>query len=211
KIEYTKKIFNRIFPESSPFHRSLKIATDEQIKESIFLHDKSKEEIEKYLISKGERSDNIDIVISQRERLFETFEQLNEKIKNAFYPFINFNNEGRFKMKIFSMSDSYNISSQWAKYGNDNKGFCIEYDFTKVKNKEILDEIYKVIYSKERVPFPYHIFFEMIFSGENKKEELINAWKQQLLTKDISWEPESEWRLVLDQMDNKLDLDIVSA
>lgn len=144
-----------------------------------------------------------------------------EDLKKPLSSIVNFNNESRKDMYVFSMTEDYDSDTMWAYYANSNRGFCIEYDYNKVKNlsldkKKLLISIYKVIYRKQ---FEEHSFVDMMqyFMGGKKDTELLKKANMQTLTHMITkldkWQEEKEWRIFLCNLDenNKVFADIVSG
>ena len=52
-----------------------------------------------------------------------------DNVKKMALPFVYLNENLRKNTTIYCVAERYDIDSMWAYYGNDNKGFCIEYDF----------------------------------------------------------------------------------
>ena len=100
------------------------------------------------------------------------------------------------KYAIFSTSKRYDIPSMWSYYANENKGICIEYNFSKMRNlsqKHILEVDYspgnKILPSIEEFPNlmnNFHVFLKKMWA-----------------TKDISWNIEEEVRFIFEKMDEK--------
>ena len=123
------------------------------------------------------------------------------------------------RLHVFSMSDSYDLDNMWGYYADSGKGFCIEYDFSKMlalddDSKKILLNTYKVQYSKSPKLFDIEAYAEVAFF-ENLSvymyKRLISSILSQTVTKDITWEHENEWRIVLGNIDPKVFIDIVSG
>ena len=148
-------------------------------------------------------------------------EKHSDILKEALSKIVNFNTESKKDIYVFSMTEDYDSDTMWAYYANSNKGFCIEYDYNKIKNlsfdtKRVLISIYKVIYMER---FEEHSFVDMIrfFMGGKKDIELFKKANRELLehtiTKLSKWKEEKEWRLFLCNLDenNKIFADIVSG
>ena len=144
-----------------------------------------------------------------------------ENLKKPLSALINFNNESRKDIYIFSMSEDYDSDTMWAYYANSNKGFCIEYDYDKVKDlpfdkKKLLISLYKVVYKDN---FDEYSFSDMLqyYLGGKKDDELLKRANMQTLTAMITklsrWKEEKEWRIFLFNLDekNKIFADIVSG
>ena len=144
-----------------------------------------------------------------------------EDLKKPLSALINFNNESRKDIYIFSMSEAYDSDTMWAYYANSNKGFCIEYDYDKVKDlpfdkKKLLISLYKVVYKDN---FDEYSFSDMLqyYLGGKKDDKLLKRANMQTLTCMITklsrWKEEKEWRIFLFNLDekNKIFADIVSG
>ena len=85
----------------------------------------------------------------------------------------------------------------WSHYADGHKGFCIEYDFSKECEaiKDIL--VLPVVYSKERIKFPWNVAFADDQNNPKVKLEGAYATMLSLLTKDEVWKYENEWRVIV--------------
>ena len=145
-------------------------------------------------------------------------EQQNElAIRNSIRNFYDQTKKLRNGNQICSLTTSYKKDSMWAYYCN-NKGICLEYDFTKIhehKLKKVFINTQRVRYGRKK-KFSY---VEIMKSKlENNPETSIKADKmilEQLLTKDKSWLTEEEWRVIAHVRGNEIGIkvpaDIVSA
>ena len=123
------------------------------------------------------------------------------------------------RLHVFSMSDSYDLDNMWGYYADSGKGFCIEYDFSKMlalddDSKKILLNTYKVQYSKSPKLFDIEAYAEVAFF-ENLSvymyKRLISSILSQTVTKDETWDRENEWRVVIGDIEPKVFIDIVSG
>ena len=159
------------------------------------------------------------------DQLFELanneIEKHAENLKNPLSSLVNFNNESRKDIYVFSMTEDYDSDTMWAYYANSNRGFCIEYDYNKVKNlpldkKKLLISIYEVVYKSQFVEYSF-VDMMRYFMGGKKDIELLKKANMQTLTRMITkldkWKEEKEWRVFLCNLDddNKLFTDIVSG
>ncbi len=80
--------------------------------------------------------------------------------------------------RVACLGESYLNRLMWSHYAVNHTGICIEYDFSKVDNMDVLP----VCYSNERPQIPQDI---------SDRERVFRV----LLTKDSVWEYEDEWRL----------------
>ena len=125
----------------------------------------------------------------------------------------------RNSVHIFSMSESYDLDNMWGYYSDSGKGFCIEYDFNKINNlsddcKKLLLKTYKVSYSSSHKCFDIEAFVEFYFFKNYNPvicNRLMSSRLAQIISKDITWEHEREWRVVLENIESKVFIDIVSG
>lgn len=86
----------------------------------------------------------------------------------------------------------------WSHYANKHTGFCVEYDFSKLKSVEAKLMLFPVIYSKKRPILPMELFdFSdlnnvKLAEGDLPIPEIVEA----MLTKSEIWNYEEEWRIV---------------
>lgn len=86
----------------------------------------------------------------------------------------------------------------WSHYANKHTGFCVEYDFSKLKSLEAKLMLFPVIYSKKRPMLPMELFDFSDLSNVKLRDgnlpipEIVEA----LLTKSDIWQYEEEWRVV---------------
>lgn len=134
--------------------------------------------------------------------------------------FKNINLDIRNRQKMFCVAESYDIESMWAYYGDESRGFCIEYDFNKGKGlsktfKSVLLLMCKVKYANRRKRFTFiNMIDELVRHGGQDKEATARINKQifeQITLKNKAWQHEKEWRLIVDTKMQKLPVDIVSA
>ena len=125
-------------------------------------------------------------------------------------------NDYRDDLRIFCMCERYDLDNMWAYY-SENKGFVIEYDFNKLLNQDIsiikkCISMYKVNYADDYEQYDlYESFADTLECKDrhnySKGKDIIN----QLTRKNSCWSNEKEWRIILANVDNKLDADLVSA
>jgi hypothetical protein len=123
------------------------------------------------------------------------------------------------RLHVFSMSDSYDLDNMWGYYSDSGKGFCIEYDFGKIldlpdDSKKVLLNTYKVQYSKSPKMFDIEAYVEANFfdnTSADMYKRLTSSIVSQIITKDITWEHENEWRIVLGNIEPRVFIDIVSG
>ena len=91
-------------------------------------------------------------------------------------------NIARFKMGIYSMTETPSSNLMWAHYADEHKGYCLEFDVTEPDS--IFIEAQQVRYSKFR---PEINFFD---ASDTKHFNLT------FLTKSEEWDYEKEWRII---------------
>lgn len=120
------------------------------------------------------------------------------------------------KFAITCFSTTPDNILMWSHYANKHRGFCVEYDLSKIKIKDILLFLHPIKYSEKRPVIPMTIFdfsdLHNIKISNNKKKAIADIFIA-LLTKCKIWEYENEWRIIYPQtkLDNlKLNEDIVT-
>jgi hypothetical protein len=93
---------------------------------------------------------------------------------------------------VGSLCTDYINPLMWAHYADSHKGFCVEYDFSNVKEDDLLP--LPVTYSKQIVKMPWK--YCMLPDG-TKSPEFSSRLIQAVLTKHDVWKYENEWRILL--------------
>ena len=123
--------------------------------------------------------------VIQMERTFYTFEKtLKEKITNSFF--------------VGCLAENYKNRLMWSHYADSHKGFCIEYDYSNYKCKDIIP--FPVCYSENLVMIPWKYVINQ------NKENMHKATKEMmraLFTKDAIWSYENEWRILIPQSEEQ--------
>lgn len=191
---------------------ALKLLPKEQIKYmiSLFKHNDN-EVIKNAIIAQGGTEYHSDVLFMQLSKINDIFESKETELTDALLPILDFNRTYRDKLKIFSLSERFDVSSMWGLYADNNRGFCIEYDFSKVTDKDILKNLRQVKYIDERTALSYKDLFIGSLLSQDPKTNMTELLEEQILTKDASWSAEREWRIVMTNVPNKLYIDIVSA
>lgn len=101
------------------------------------------------------------------------------------------------QFRVGCLSTTCKNHLMWSHYAAGHKGFCIEYDFSKGFDTKAPYMILPVIYSKERVKFPWRV--ALAENPEDSEIKLEGAYCKifTLLSKDSVWEYEKEWRIIL--------------
>jgi len=123
------------------------------------------------------------------------------------------------RFHVFSTSESYDLGNMWGYYADAGKGFCIEYDFAKAKTMgsnamRYLLNTFKVKYSDVPRQMPMDLLAEsMFFRPDDRflKEQITRSLLECVLSKDLCWEHEKEWRIVIGDIECKVPIDIVSS
>lgn len=120
--------------------------------------------------------------IDEANEIIDKFDkELNEWANNIF--------------RVGCLGTDYKNKLMWSHYANSHTGFCIEYDFNNIKWENLLVYPLPVLYSKERPLIPYYIWGGKDI--EKAKKDLMIG----LLTKDIVWSYENEWRFIISKQD----------
>lgn len=121
---------------------------------------------------------------------------------------------------VFSMTEDYDSDAMWGLYANSNRGFCIEYDFRRAKELSIAIKrklccLFQIMYLKEIKEFSFEKldrYFFSEFQDTALYAEINQEILSHLLSKEIIWKNEKEWRLLLFELkDNRLYADLVSG
>lgn len=210
EFEILVELLERYIPNKD-IKEYLKMLPKDTYIEMISIIKNSDDEKRKYLVSKGETTENIN-------KFFELFNLVNqslikkqEDIEVKIQPIIDFNNSLRKKLKIFSMSESHDIPSMWGTYADGNEGFCIEYDFNESTDKYLMDNLRKVKYFEKREALSSIDIFKGLIFNSHPAEDISKIFEDQLLMKDRSWQHEKEWRVVLGNCENKYYADLVTS
>ena len=137
-------------------------------------------------------------------------------------------------MKFCSLSETVTSASMWGQYSDNERGFCIEYDFRDSGNTyftpegtEVTTSLYPMIYREERYKVPtvfinylmqYRQYFENAVnsgsyaSAEDIRSHLDNSLKcpdnlmstKIALYKSLEWQYEKEWRVFCNAVDDVL-------
>lgn len=152
--------------------------------------------------------------IAEREKN-EFLKKLIPLLKDFFYEYVNVNKNIQKKCLAYCFADSHVNNGMWTYYSDSNKGYCIEYDLNKalclsIEEKRKIINIFKVVYGeKERLSM-----LELIETQRKNGDlsfDIRQKYLEQLLTKEKTYQAESEWRLVLIGVDQKLYIDLVDA
>lgn len=118
------------------------------------------------------------------------YDALNEELK-----FLNSLLMAKYKVSCFT-STPYSIL-MWAHYANSHKGFCVEYEIPDYcqEHAKLLDCLYPVIYSSRRKSVLEYCIRELD-TDSSSMDTLWQIHKYGLLSKDIVWQYQNEWRLI---------------
>ncbi len=95
---------------------------------------------------------------------------------------------GHERTKVICLSESKDIEPMWAKYADNDCGFCIEYDFEKLNSDLYRRVCLPVLYSKKVRNFSGYIRLD------RSRNALFGHYACSI--KHISWSHEREWRMV---------------
>jgi hypothetical protein len=158
--------------------------------------------------------------IRQIKRFVNTFIANNEEsIKHLADLHMTYNDKLRDMSYIFSMSEDYDSNSMWAYYSNNNRGFCIAYDFQKARAlpseaKRKLISLYRVEYQEKQEDYSFIPLMEYYLGAKQDIQKIQSETYNmltRLITKKIDWKHEKEWRLFLSNTENKQYIDLVSG
>lgn len=140
------------------------------------------------------------------------------KFENAMNELFFFNDNIRNNINAYCLSETSTNNTQWARYADEEKGFCIEYILPSTTDNDFIKNLYPIIYAeKEEINF-MELFFELANICINKKEvkqsAIIRKMILSLLTKEPKWESEEEWRIILNRSkypNNLIDFNFATA
>lgn len=105
----------------------------------------------------------------------------------------------REKLGISSLCEVNDSQIMWQLYGDNYKGFIVEYSITK-EDVPFLSMLYPVIYQKKRDFDPIQLYIDIFGNNIFKDPNLIQNVKEfmvfSLLTKNLEWQLQKEWRLI---------------
>ena len=218
KIQILRRILERMMPNQKHIFDNF---NDVEFEKLVRISESGTDEMKEEALKRGatvaelSQFDMIDPFLNEAAIIFEKYgKPSQEQIDNAY----DFNNKVRNNLKVFSLSDSFDYDHMWAYYGNNNKGFCIEYDVKKVLKMDLDVKkkflcFYKVYYSDCKDPMSFApIFKDALWPEGNSpsREKVAIELMSRLLVKETKWEKEGEWRLLMYSDVNKLSVDIVS-
>lgn len=168
---------------------------------------------DKLLLGVGATSTDID-KFNQAKKVSESkFKESEDQIKSILEPIFDFNETYRNTIKVFSMADTGDNNHLWKEYVKEY-GFCIEYETDKITDKmDELKDLNPVIYTDDREHFSWLPIFLIALQWDNRDQMKIDLEKnltEQLLTKELRWSPEREYRFFSNK-GNMVYADIVSG
>lgn len=162
----------------------------------------TKEEVEKYYFFESQMHTML------KSMNFET------AMKELLY----FNDNIRNNINAYCLSETGTNNTQWSRYADEEKGFCIEYTLPSSLKNDFVKNLYPIIYAeKEEINF-MELFFGLVNIGINKEEfkksDIIKKIILSLLTKETKWKSEEEWRIILNRSkypNNLIDFNFATA
>lgn len=98
-------------------------------------------------------------------------------------------------IRVSCFSEINNSILMWSHYADCHKGFCIEYDISKMRNNKAKQCILPVVYSDNW----YDITQDLLCPNKNQ------IWIKSCLYKYKAWEYEKEWRIIYPEEHNWLE------
>lgn len=217
--KYKEALFLAICKQEPPF---LKCEEDKKVFKKILsfydLNDRELNESQaiKCLRAFGFDSLEIDEYLSSFNYIVGSLVKDKDKIISGIVSEFNCFNDDRWRdnFLIYSLCSNPLLANMWSDYSGGS-GFCIEYDFNKAlstqKNSQrLLLSIYKVTYVDNRKPYSFKDDISLLLSGNGNQMLKRNIIKE-LTTKLTKWSKEQEWRIFLNNIDNRVFIDIVSS
>ena len=137
-------------------------------------------------------------------------------ILNKLFPEMTYKDDFDSKT-ISSISNLFNIAClatsnknklMWSHYANSHKGICLEYDFSKITEKELNVMPFPVLYQTNRPQIP------VLKPGALSKDiipKMTGLITLGLLEKDSAWEYENEWRILCPKSKSFIEMPRISA
>lgn len=117
--------------------------------------------------------------------------------------YMYFYNNAKEEFRVACFTTSPYSQLMWAKYANNHKGFCVEYevdfDITNQENLNLIFALFPVAYSKVRGNITKQVVKTLDYQPD--EDYLWSIFSNGILRKSIDWAYQNEWRLV---MHNKL-------
>jgi len=124
-----------------------------------------------YFVKHGYDREKAKEYINAIQKLIDdTIKTHSPMIENIIKNYLHFNEINRAQSYVYSLSETYDADTMWAHYADSNKGFCIEYDFSKSLSlspeiRRLLISTYKVIYKEEKEPFSFLNILDYVLKG----------------------------------------------
>lgn len=138
--------------------------------------------------------------------------------ENAIRQILNFNDNIRNSINAYCLSETSTNNTQWVRYADEEKGFCIEYTLPSTIDNDFVKNLYPIIYEKKEEINFMELLFELTDISINKEElkqsDIIRKIILSLLTKEPKWESEEEWRIILNKNqypNNLIDFNFATA
>lgn len=175
----------------------------------------------KLLVSKGfTRHQAKEFLNDVYVRIERRIDEISHALKDAVDGILGINKKNRDSIFVCSMATRYDADNMWAYYADNNRGFCIEYDFKKGRGLSPAQirkicRCYRVKYQEQKELFSFRKTFEYLCKGKTDQElfkSIISEFVNQISIKTGGWDKEVEWRLMMFQLkDSRLFADIVSG
>lgn len=110
------------------------------------------------------------------------------------------------KFRVACLSERNDSTLMWSHYADDHKGVCFEYDFTHTKMVNPLYHytracLYHITYSNTRMDLADILtepdIYEKLLNNEELPIDVFKKIYMSLLTKDVDWSYEKEWRIIM--------------
>lgn len=182
----------------------------------------NRSKLHKILVCKGGvRDHDARFIMDDIERSPNKFVHNEKILKEALHRLLDIKSNVRKDIFMYSFAESYDINSMWAYYANNNRGFCIEYDYSKLA----YTDVWKMRYLLNTFPVSYEgnrqlelskYLINYIRSNYCDSNKLNLEMLKIYCTKDDSWSNEREWRLWFADSTQKgygvpIEIDVVSG
>lgn len=101
---------------------------------------------------------------------------------------------------IFSLSEKRNVSLMWCHYAKSHKGLCIGYGVS--KNNDLGNGTCKKVKYGKYPSLSFSQIFKAFESNDDRRVKKV--YELMILSKDINWRYEQEWRILYNKKKNML-------
>lgn len=118
--------------------------------------------------------------------------------------YVEINRTLRNSVFAFSLAEEGDNKAMWSSFGNENSGFCIEYEFPKdtIIGQEILLHLLPIYYGEKPIVYFHDVVCKELLSADKRNGvdyETYQQWFLSACTKDKTYEFQKEWRITFNK------------